>query len=63
MSGWIGHVRAINLLIWEPYARNAKGNLVIVVVLGRFIYFWRKMKAFRPLEGRHCDEINFEWIH
>ena len=37
-------------------------NLVIVAVLG-FIYFWRKMKAFRPLEGRRCDEIQFEWIH
>ena len=21
------------------------------------------MKAFRPLEGRRCDEIQFEWIH
>ena len=37
-------------------------NLVIVAVLG-FIYCWRKMKAFRPLEGRRCDEIKFEWIH
>ena len=37
-------------------------NLVVVAVLG-FIYFWRKMKAFRPLEGRRCDEIQFEWIH
>ena len=37
-------------------------NLVIVAVVG-FIYFWRKMKAFRPLEGRRCDEIQFEWIH
>ena len=31
-------------------------NLVIVAVL-KFICFWRKMKAFRPLEGRRCDEI------
>ena len=30
-------------------------NLVTVAVLG-FIYFWRKMKAFQPLEKRHCDE-------
>ena len=37
-------------------------NLVIVAVVG-FIYFWRKMKAFRPLEGRRCGEIQFEWIH
>ena len=21
------------------------------------------MKAFRPLEGRRCDESQFEWIH
>ena len=34
-------------------------NLVIVTVVG-FICFWRKIKAFRPLEGRHCDEIIFE---
>ena len=26
----------------------------IVAVVG-FIYFWRKMKAFRPLEERRCD--------
>ena len=37
-------------------------NLVILAVVG-FIYFWRKMKAFRPLEGRRCGEIQFEWIH
>ena len=37
-------------------------NLVNVAVLG-FIYFWRKMKTFRPLEGRCCDEIKCEWIH
>ena len=36
-------------------------NLVIVAVAG-FIYFWRKMKAFLPLEERCCDEITFEWI-
>ena len=36
-------------------------NLVNVAVVG-FIYFWRKMKAFRPLEGRRCDEIQFERI-
>ena len=36
--------------------------LVIVAVLG-FIYFWRKIKAFRLLEGRRSDEIIFEWIH
>ena len=36
-------------------------NLVIVAVVG-FIYFWRKMKAFRPLEGRRCGEIKFERI-
>ena len=37
-------------------------NLVTVAVVG-FIYVWRKMKAFRPLEGRRYDEIQFEWIH
>ena len=37
-------------------------NLVIIAVVG-FIYFWRKMKAFHPLEGRRCGEIQFEWIH
>ena len=37
-------------------------NLVNVAVV-EFIYFWRKMKAFRPLEGRCYDEIQFEWIH
>ena len=26
-------------------------NLVIVAVVG-FTYYWRKMKGFRPLEGR-----------
>ena len=31
-------------------------NLDIVAAVG-FIYFWRKMKAFRPLEERCCDEI------
>ena len=30
--------------------------LVIVAVLG-FIYFWRKIKAFRLLEGRRSDEL------
>ena len=34
-------------------------SLVNVAVVG-FIYFWRKMKAFRPLEGRRYDEIQFE---
>ena len=29
-------------------------NLVNVAAVG-FIYFWQKMKAFRPLEGRYCD--------
>ena len=33
-------------------------NLVIVAIVG-FIYFWRKMKAYRSLEGRRCDEIQF----
>ena len=37
-------------------------NLVIVAVVG-FIYFWRKMKDFRPLEGRRCGEIQSERIH
>ena len=37
-------------------------NVVIVAVVG-FIYFWRQMKAFRPLEGRCYDKIQFEWIH
>ena len=37
-------------------------NLVIVAVFD-FIFFLRKMKAFRPLEGRRCGEIQFEWIH
>ena len=37
-------------------------NLAIVAVVG-FIYFWKKMKAFRPLEGRRYGEIPFEWIH
>ena len=31
-------------------------NLVVVAVI-EFIYFLRKMKAFRPLQGRRCDEI------
>ena len=31
-------------------------NFVIAAFIG-FICFWRKMKAFRPLEGRRCDEI------
>ena len=31
-------------------------NLVNVAVVS-FIYFWRKMKAFPPLEGRRCDEL------
>ena len=31
-------------------------NLVIVAVV-RFNYFWRKMKAFQPLEGRCCATI------
>ena len=70
--------------LWEPYARNANKqkllvttlvweincvvdhaklpNLVIVAVVG-FIYFWRKVKAFRPLEGGQCGEIQFEWNH
>ena len=33
-------------------------NLVIVAIVG-FIYFWRKMKAFWPLEGRCYDEIYY----
>ena len=37
-------------------------NFLIVACSG-VNYFWRKMKAFRPLEGRRCDEIQFEWIH
>ena len=37
-------------------------NVVIVAVVG-FIYFWRKVKAFRPLEGGQCGEIQFEWNH
>ena len=36
-------------------------NLVIVAVVS-FIYLWRKMKAFQPLE-EHTGEIQFEWIH
>ena len=34
-------------------------DLVNVAVVG-LIYFWRKMKTFRPVEGRRCDEIPFE---
>ena len=37
-------------------------HLVIVAVLG-FIYFLRKMKAFRTLAERRYEEIIFEWIH
>ena len=37
-------------------------NLEIVAALGS-TYYWRKVKAFRPLEGRRCDEIQFEWSH
>ena len=37
-------------------------NFIIVASVG-YIYFWRKMKAFGLLEGRCCDEIEFEWIH
>ena len=37
--------------------------LVIVAVVGFRLYSWRKMKAFRPLEGRRCGENQFEWIH
>ena len=38
--------------------RSAKlPNLVLVAVVG-FIYFWRKMKAFRPLEGRAVVKFN-----
>ena len=33
-------------------------NLVDVALIW-FIYFWRKMKAFQPLEERHCDEIQY----
>ena len=36
-------------------------NLVTVAVLG-FAYFWRKIKAFFPLEARRCDEVKCEWI-
>ena len=32
-------------------------NLVIVAVVG-FIYFWRKMKAFRPLEEDTVVKFN-----
>ena len=37
-------------------------HFVIVAVLG-FIYFLRKMKAFRTLAERRYEEIIFEWIH
>ena len=37
-------------------------NFVVVAVLG-FIYFLRKMKAFRPLAERRYEDIIFEWIH
>ena len=36
----------------------SKISCVIVAVVG-FIYFWRKMKAFQPLERRRCDKIQF----
>ena len=68
----------LRVRLWESHATNAKikikngvtmlvseircvvhhaklPNLVIVAVLG-FIHFC-------PLEGRRCDEIQFEWIH
>ena len=34
-------------------------NLVIVAIVA-FIYFWRKMKGFRPLEGRALMKIKFD---
>ena len=37
-------------------------NLVIVAVVG-FIYFWRKMKAFRPLEEDTVVKFNLNGIH
>ena len=36
---------------------HAKLSNLVIVAFARFIYFCRKMKAFQPLEGRHCDEI------
>ena len=41
---------------WGYHDHAKLPNLVIVAVVGR------NMKAFRPLGGRRCDEIQFEWI-
>ena len=55
----------LTVRFWEPKCQKCCGyklcgrliaklpNLVnTVAVLGFIIYFWRKMKAFQPLEGR-----------
>ena len=41
---------------WGHHARFGDklcGRPIVAVV--QFIYFWRKVKAIPPLEGRHCD--------
>ena len=38
-------------------------NLATVAVVDGLIYFSRKMKSFRSLEGRRYDTIQFELIH
>ena len=37
-------------------------NLVIVAIVG-FIYFWKKIKAFRPLEEDTVVKFNLNGIH
>ena len=55
MKNW-----GITTVVWKISCvvdRAKLPNLVSVTVVV-FIYFWRKIKAFRPLEGRRCDELN-----
>ena len=55
MKNW-----GITTVVWKISCvvdRTKLPNLVSVTVVV-FIYFWKKIKAFRPLEGRRCDELN-----
>ena len=59
----------VRVRLWEPYARNAK------YFGGHYARFEDKLcgrpakllnlvsVVFRPLEGRRCDEIQFESVH
>ena len=43
---------------------NAKlPNLVIVAIHRQVHLLLDKNETFQPLEGRHCAEIQLEWIH